>query len=82
MTLTMTDRIKARILGSKRLLTAIAVCTAGISTQETSVNTATAITVAVGAGTLAYTGIRNMGGAVNGNGQAAVSGGGVGTGGK
>jgi hypothetical protein len=39
MTLTMMDRIKARVLGSKKVLLAIALCTAGNTSQEDSIVT-------------------------------------------
>jgi hypothetical protein len=77
MTLTMMDRIKARVLGSKQLLAAIALCTAGNTVQEDSVVTVRNVTVAAFVGTAAYKGAKAMQGSVNAQQNAATNNGGM-----
>jgi hypothetical protein len=77
MTRTMMDRIKARILGSKQLVAAIALCTAGNATQEDTVLTAGNITKAAFAGGVTYAGVKAMTGQTNAQGNGVVGNGGI-----
>jgi len=77
MTLTMMDRIKARVLGSKHFVVAVAVCTAGNATQEDGVVTTRNVLVAATVGGAALVGAKKMQGETNAQGAATTANGGV-----